>query len=242
MSLTWAHDLLRPDCRLDSAGGELLSALDPDDRGSRYDRGVAAYDRVVASRLYNHLVWRTSPARYGDFAAAAVADGAGPLLDVGCGSAVFTAGVYRTTRRPLVLVDRSLGMLGAAAKRLRGHAPDRVAFVQADLFDLPFRHEQFTTVTCHGLLHLFDDMHAVLHALQAQLAAGGSLHVTSLVSETALGTQMLKLLHRSGEAAAPRRIQDLAAVTSTVDSRPELWHTGSMAFMRWAPPRRVERG
>lgn len=67
------------------------------------------------------------------FATAAVRAGDGPLLDVGCGSAVFTAAVYQITRRSIVLADRSLGR---AQQRINGSAG--VVFVQANLFDLPF--------------------------------------------------------------------------------------------------------
>lgn len=46
------------------------------------------------------------PASYTDFAAEAVADSDGPVLDVGCRTAVFTADCYRSTDRPVILVDR----------------------------------------------------------------------------------------------------------------------------------------
>ena len=36
-----------------------------------------------------------NPAAYRAFAAEAVATGSGPLLDAGCGTAVFTADAYR---------------------------------------------------------------------------------------------------------------------------------------------------
>jgi len=92
----------------------------------------------------------------------------GPLLDAGCGTAVFTAASYRSTGRPLVLVDRSLGMLRRAAQRVSVD-PSRVALIQADVFDLPFQPGSFATVTCHGLLHLFDDPAQVLGVLRRLL-------------------------------------------------------------------------
>ncbi len=125
MTATWIDDLVRPGRRLVDAGDGLLSALDPGERDAPYDRHAALYDRVVGNGLYNRLLWGASTASYAAFAATAVAAARGPLLDVGCGSVVFTAAGYRTAGRPLVLVDRSLGMLARAAQRLGGHHPAR---------------------------------------------------------------------------------------------------------------------
>ena len=139
------------------AGDGVLSALPPGDEGAPYDRRAAAYDRLVASPLYNRLLWRASPRTYAAFAAEALRAGDGPLLDVACGSGVFTAAAYRHADRPLVLADRSLAMLGRARGRLGLAAPE-VSFMQADLFDLPFAAGAFETVACHGALHVFDDL------------------------------------------------------------------------------------
>ena len=236
MAATWIHDLVRPGRQLVRAGDGLLSALGPGERDSPYDRHAVLYDHVVGNRLYNRLLWGASPASYTAFAATAVAGAQGPLLDVGCGSAVFTAAAYRTAGRPLVLVDRSLGMLARAAQRLGGPHPAPVALVQADLFDLPFLPGQFTSVACHGLLHLFDDLAAVLRVLGGQVAAGGSLYVTSLVAETAIGSRGLGLLHRAGEAAVPRREQELVtAARAALDGPVRSRRKGSMVFLSAGP-------
>ena len=89
-------------------------------RGAPYDRKAAVYDRVVGARAYNRVIWGTSTTAYRKFASEALASGTGPMLDAGCGSAVFTAGVYRRASRPLVLVDRSIGMLVRAHGALGG--------------------------------------------------------------------------------------------------------------------------
>lgn len=234
---TWLDELLQPGRRLHNVSGELLSDLDPNDRGTTYDRRAALYDRLVGNKHYNRLLWGASTASYAAFAGAAVADDArGPLLDVGCGSAVFTAAAYRNARRPLVLVDRSLGMLARAAHRLRAHPPEHLSLIQTDLFDLPFRPGQFTTVACHGLLHLFDDAGTVLRALRAQIAVGGSLYVTSLVAETSISRWALGQMHRVGEAAAPRREDDLAtAIRATVGGPLYARCEGAMMFICVGP-------
>jgi SAM-dependent methyltransferase len=103
---------------LRSAGGPVLSALSVGEEGAAYDRRAALYDHLVASRLYNRLLWGASPAAYAGFAARALGSGDGRLLDVACGSLVFTADAYRHSARPVVLVDRSSAMLQRAARRL----------------------------------------------------------------------------------------------------------------------------
>lgn len=234
VSAPWIVQYLQPGRRLVDVGAGVLSAVSPDARGSRYDRQARTYDLLIGNRFYNRLVWRSSTASYAAFAAAAVADSGGPLLDVGCGTAVFTAASYRCTDRPLILVDRSVGMLAKAAKRLAGDDTDRIAFVQADLFDLPFQPGVFTTVACHGLLHLFADPGEVLGVLRSQVAPGGSLYATSLVAETGIGTRMLGLLHRIGESAVPRGQSDLSILARAVlNDGVELRRDGSMAYLRW---------
>lgn len=234
-SAAWIDGLLTSDRTLRNAGGGLCSALPVEDPGSPYDRRAALYDRVVGTAIYNRMFWGTSPASYAAFAAAAVHASDGPLLDVGCGSAVFTADAYRNARRPIVLVDRSLGMLTQAAQRISSPDPAQVAFMQADLFDLPFRSGSFTTVACHGVLHLFEDPVGVLHALRAQLAAGSSLYASALVAETAVGRRYLTVLHRAGEVAVPRHEYELAAATRTVFSDVEIHREGCMAFITAHP-------
>lgn len=117
--------------------------LPPDAEGAPYDSRAAAYDRVVGSTLYNRLIWGASTDLYRAFARRAVASGDGPLLDAGAGSAVFTDRAYADTDRPLILVDRSLGMLEAArdriAKRAGGSLPASVTLLQADANELPLR-------------------------------------------------------------------------------------------------------
>jgi ubiquinone/menaquinone biosynthesis C-methylase UbiE len=126
-----------------------------------------------------------------------------------------------------------MGMLRRAAERL-GREPERVAVVQADLFDLPFTPRSFASVACHGLLHLFDDPGQVLGILRAQLASGGWLYATSLVAETAVGATMLRLLHRAGEAAAPRRASVLASIArAALSDAVRLRREGCMAFLDW---------
>ena len=226
------ESLLAPDRTLRPARATVVSALPAGDEGARYDRRAAAYDRLIASRLYNRLAWGTSPSRYAAFAAEAVAAGSGRLLDAGCGTATFTAAAYRGACRPLVLIDRSLDMLERAAQRL-ADAP--AAFVQADLLDLPFSAGRFSCVACFGVLHLLDDPWAALAALRDQLAPGGQLFASMLVADRAVGHAYLDALHRAGEVAQPRRAEHLAGAAQGVfGASVDVQRTGSMAWLRAA--------
>ncbi|MDJ0314983.1 class I SAM-dependent methyltransferase [Arthrobacter sp. H35-D1] len=131
MSAEWIQEYLQPGRRLVDVGAGVLSAVEPDARGSRYDRQARSYDLAIGNRLYTRLVWSASTTFYAPFAQASVAQ----------------------SERPLILVDRSAGMLARAAKRLAGADTEQMALVQADLFDLPFKPGSFETVSCHGLLH-----------------------------------------------------------------------------------------
>jgi len=210
----------------------IMSALSSDDEGAPYDRRAAAYDRLVGSRAYNRVVWAASVADYEGFADEAVAAGDGPLLDAGCGTLAFTAAAYREASRPLVLVDRSLGMLARAAERLVG-AP--ASLVQADVLDLPFAPKRFPTVACNAMLHVLEDPWAALAALRDQLAPGGRLFASMLVSDRSIGRAFLAGLHRAGEVGPPRSADDLArAAHELFGQSAEVQRTGSMAWLRAA--------
>jgi len=199
------RSLLAPGRTLRPATDKVLSALPPNDQGAPYDPKAAIYDRVVGARAYNRIMRGTSTAAYREFAGEALAAAIGPMLDAGCGSAVFTAGAYREASRPLVLVDRSIGMLTRASARL-DRAP--AALVQADLLDLPFAPESFTTVCCFAML---DDPWPALASLWRQLAPGGRFLASMLVTDRPAGGAYLRVLRRAGEVGPPRNLAELAA-------------------------------
>ncbi len=203
-----------------------MSTIPEEEGATSYDRQAALYDRVIGNATYNRIVWGVSTARYTDFARRAVADLAGPLLDAGCGTLVFTAEAYRHAPRRLVLTDRSVGMLQRAAKRV--DSPDLL--LQADLFDLPFKPRSFATVASFGVLHCLEDLDGALTALDAQLAPGGRLFVSSLVAETPVGSRMLALLRRVGEVARPRSEEDFTSAIRRRFDDVTSERTGSMVF------------
>jgi SAM-dependent methyltransferase len=195
----------RPVRRVEEGIYSLLSDVG---EGARYDRKAALYDRVVGSDIYNRLLWGTSPAVYRAFARAAMEErNDGLFLDAGCGSMLFTAELYRAHRRPVIAVDRSLGMLRRARARLAGRdgrVPESVLLLQGDLFDLPFAPGSFATVFCMGMLHLFEEVGPLVSSLRGLLDDRGRLHLTSIVANRRRGDYYLSAIHRAGEVATPR--------------------------------------
>ncbi len=62
-----------------------------------YDRWAVAafYDAVVAARVYNRLMWGTTPKAYVAFERRAIASrDDGVMLDAACGSLAFTANLF----------------------------------------------------------------------------------------------------------------------------------------------------
>lgn len=227
--------LLRPSAPVRNRNG-IYSVLPPEEEGATYDARAAAYDRIVGSALYNRLLWGFSVDRFDAFVQEALSSGDGPFLDAGCGSSVFTAEMYVEARRPLVLVDRSRGMLEAADVRLAeeadGHLPAHVTLLQGDLKTLPLRRNSVDTILSMGMLHLFEDVTGKVGRLLEWLVPGGTLFATSLVAERFIGRQYLLLLHAGGEVATPRTFDNLrrqlsAAFDCTMEARCE----GSMAFL-----------
>lgn len=228
------ESLLAPGRTLRPTPRGIPSALPSDDQGASYDRWVAVYDRLVRNRVYNRLVWGTNPAEYMAFAAEAIGAGEGLFLDAGCGTATFTAAAYRDASRPLVLVDRSLDMLGRAAERIAGGP---AALMQADVMDLPFVPRRFPTVACFGVLHVLGDPWVALAALRNQLAPGGRLFASMLMADRRVGGTYLAALHRAGEVGPPRRVHELAdAAQAVLGASADVRRTGSMAWLRWTSP------
>jgi SAM-dependent methyltransferase len=200
-----------------------------DQQGAPYDRRAAVYDRLVRSRAYNRLAWSTTPDAYTAFAARALADGHGPLLEAAAGSAAATAGLHAASDRETVLVDLSVPMLERAARRLAAQdaPPAAVRLVQADIGRLPFADGAFATVLTLGAAHLFADVDDLVDPLRRVLAPGGHLYLTSLVAETTRGRRYLEVLHRAGEVAPPRTAAELHAALGHPD---DFATSGCMAY------------
>ena len=116
---------------------------------------------------------------------------------------VFTSEIYAQYRmRPVILLDRSLGMLRKAKSRLEilnGKLPENITLVQGDILALPFKEGMFETVQSFGMLHIFNDTQEFTQALLKMRSENGSLFFNSLVGNNWLGRNYLKVLIQAGE-------------------------------------------
>lgn len=215
----------------------IFSVMDESRQQSGYDHKVLAYDLIVGNRFYNKLLWGNWPSSYQKFCQHSLAQSPSkPVLDVGCGSLVFTANAYAESNNQLiVLLDRSLGMLKRARERLikiNGSAPDNFTFLQGDVFDLPFVDNAFGLVMSHGLLHMFEQKKDILNELERVNDLDGTISVTSLVSNIGAGRKYLSLLEKSGQAA---KGLDSDSLISLLNTRPLNYHLcthGNIAYIQ----------
>jgi len=228
--------LTHPDHTLHEIEAHLYSSFSGDSPGGSYDRIARFYDTVVGSKLYNQLLWGTATSNYQGFARRALKNCTGPLLDIGSGTAVFTAKTYARADQPIILVDRSLEMLKEASHRIQrsqvtGSMED-IALVQADLFDLPFQEECFSAILAMGMFHLFKNGPKFIDALLSPLKDGGKLYFSSLVTDRFVGRQYLSLLHRSNVVAHPRTFKEVNRIVKEVAGNSEIkaWREGNMAY------------
>ena len=217
---------------------DIYSVLPDTSVAHHYDKRATVYDAVVSTRLYNSVMWGTSPSHYVEFAREALNSSSdGMFLDAGCGSMLFTARTYARSKRHIVAFDQSLAMLRRARERLRklsGHVPDHIRLLQADLNDLPFRQKSFRTVMCLNVLHQIDDAAGLIAGLNGLLSRSGDLYLTSLVSTNrTIGDWYLKALYRTGEFVRPRNELELRQLFG---QRITYVEKGNMAFVTMATP------
>jgi ubiquinone/menaquinone biosynthesis C-methylase UbiE len=99
------------------------------------------------------------------------------ILDAGCGTGEFTSRIARlfpeARATGVDLVEESLELARARCADL---AP-RVAFQQADIYELPFESGAFDLVACRHVLQAIPDAPRVLRELVRVLRPGGRLHL-----------------------------------------------------------------
>jgi ubiquinone/menaquinone biosynthesis C-methylase UbiE len=217
---------------------DIYSVLPDTSVRHHYDKRATLYDSVVSTRLYNLVMWGTSPDDYVQFARQALNSSSdGMFLDAGCGSMLFTASIYASSNRRIVAFDQSLAMLRRARQRLRkllGRVPEHIRLLQADLNDLPFRRKRFRTVLCLNVLHQIADASPLVSGLDELLTESGDLYLTSLVSNNrTIGDWYLKALHRTGEFVRPRNELELKELFAS-SQRISYAGKGNMAFVTMA--------
>lgn len=216
----------------------IYTALSAEPRAQhQYDRRAAVYDLLVGTRLYNRLMWGSSPREFSAFARRAINSSPhGPMLDAACGSLLFTARAYLESDRRVIAFDQSLAMLRRARARLQALGaddPERVILLQADIAAPPFRPDSFSTVLCMNVLHHVDDAARTILCLTRLLADGGQVHLTTLVQTGRfVGDRYLAALHAAGELTAPRTSAGLEElVTKRLGLAASYRTEGNMAYV-----------
>jgi len=215
----------------------IFSCIDRNYRRSDYDEKVNAYDLVVGNAIYNRIIWGNWPSNYVNFCSQALASTRGGIfLDAGCGSLVFTASTYANAENKLiVLLDRSIGMLRKGRERIKKHSgaiPKNIAFIQGDIFALPFQDDAFDTVASFGVLHMFEEKLALLAELERVKKESGQVFFSSLVGNNAFGRGYLKILEKAGEVATCHTSQSLINQFSASPFEFKMTTVGNMAYGR----------
>jgi len=208
--------LIHSDVNLRQVEPHIYSVCEQSGHRNIFDRATAFYDLVIANRCYNRLVWGYSIREFAVFCRDRLASSTqGWVLDIGCGSLVFTAGTYAGYKvRPVVFSDESLQMLRAARSRLiklNGRVPDNMVFLHADAQQLPFRSGSFQTIIAMNLLHVLKDAASAMHELGSLLAEEGTISYTTIVLNKRIGDIDLKLLGKMG-LVVPRSADQLLSI------------------------------
>lgn len=196
-----------------------------------FDRWAGLYDYLIGSKLYNRLMWGTSPDSYVKFAEEAHSTNPQFMLDAGCGSMAATAEAHAHGKNLVIGVDSSLPMLRRAQKRLADLDAKNVILIHGTVEDLPFRSSAFESVLFMGMAHLFPDESPVMGELQRVLMGRGRLYVSSLVeNRRRIGDRFLAKLKAKGEVNTIRTpsavLESIKALADPIDSRSE----GNMFF------------
>jgi len=217
----------------------IFSVIPEHQRFSDYDDKVGFYDAIVGNRFYNRLIWGNWPSNYNEFLQNSLnLTSSRYVLDAGCGSLVFTGKAYAESKNAsIILLDRSLGMLQKARKRLInlcGGIPEHITLIQGDIFNLPFENDFFDLVVSQGLIHMFDDKAAVLTELERVKRKDGIVSFTSLVGNNRLGYQYLSALKKSGEVATVHSSESLSNVIGALPFKYDVVSVGNMLYAKSA--------
>ena len=198
-------DILLDDIQLEKVEPDTYSVIPKEARSHHYDKAAKFYDWVIGNRFYNRIIWGNWPSQYEAFCKQALASNHGGIvLDAGCGSLVFTAKTYANSKHPIVLLDRSLGMLRRARNRLiqyAGIVPKNIILIQADILNMPFLQDSFLTIQSFGMLHLFENTKVILSDLIRVKADDGCIFLSSLAANNNLGNWYLQFLKKQNEVA-----------------------------------------
>ena len=133
---------------------------------------------------------------------------AGEVLDIGCGIGIGPAHIARTYGCAVIGVDRSPQMIDWARRRAREEGvEDRVAFVVADVLELPFEDGRFDVVIAESVLAFVVDKERAIAEMVRVTKPGGyvGLNEGFLLTE-APSPRVTELARRIGSAMVTLRV------------------------------------
>jgi ubiquinone/menaquinone biosynthesis C-methylase UbiE len=228
--------LLNKNVELFQLGDSLFTVLPEVERKSHYDFIAKFYDIVIKNSLFHKIVWKNKFEDYEQFCMDALnsTDG-GIVLDAGSGSLVFTAQSYSAyDKRPVILLDRSLGMLKKAEERLlkiNGKIPSNIILLQADVFNLPFPAETFSTIISYGMLHVFSETKLFLSSLSNALKVNGKMYFLVLLAQDILGKIYLNFAKATGEIALALDEEEMKKKLIETGFEPKIKAVGNMGYI-----------
>ena len=134
--------------------------------------------RVWYARLVNYIFWH----RRDHIASANLVldmlpkDFSGKILDVPCGTGVFTRDFYlKKTNTQIVCLDYSTEMIGRFKTLLSNSSmpSEHISFQQGDVGSLPYEDESFDVVICMNGFQCFPEKDKALKEMQRVLKKGG---------------------------------------------------------------------
>ncbi len=122
------------------------------------------------------------------------------ILDLACGTGIFTRPLARHGDGWVVGLDLSWPMLRRAERLARAEGISNILFVRGTAFFLPFVESAFQYVNCCGALHLFDRPSAALREIHRVLEPAGRLCVQTTIrpARSAAITHLLERFIRFG--------------------------------------------
>jgi SAM-dependent methyltransferase/uncharacterized protein YbaR (Trm112 family) len=103
------------------------------------------------------------------------------ILDLACGTGIFTRPLARAARGIVVGLDMSWPMLRHAQRLLARDGIRNVCLLRGSAFRLPFMADAFPYINCCGALHLFDKPEVALKEIARVLHRGGHLSVQTTI-------------------------------------------------------------
>ena len=145
-------------------------------QSSLYDDFVTG--RTWFARLFNTIFWhdKSLVSEAKNTLKMIPNDFSGKMLDVPCGTGVFTKDLYLSLQKAqIVAFDYSQQMIDRFKLSLEGCESKRITFVQGDVGALPYKDESFDLVLCMNGYQCFPDKDRALSEIKRVLKTGGLL-------------------------------------------------------------------